>query len=307
MLTRENLGGYLVSVPLAWDEQGKFQGNLFEGAVRKLLAEKCDGLYVFGTSGEGYAVTDDEFRRITEIFARETQNAGVFRQVGCFGLSSDQVKRRCAIAVDEGIEGVQITLPFWKKLSDAELLRYFADVCGAFPDLSFLLYNNPRDRRKLSGAEIAEIGRSTPNLHGAKTGSGGWLEFMELVTESPEIRHFVTEPAFLFCWPLGAAGLIPSSNYARPRSCRRYYEAVVDGRLQEACALHREVVSFFCQTALPLIDKCYIDGAIDKAYAKIGGMDIPLAMKSPYVGLSEDDYAWLRHLVESSFPDTAGG
>jgi dihydrodipicolinate synthase/N-acetylneuraminate lyase len=291
------LGGYLVSVPIPWDESGHLLPVLFRGAIRKLLGEGCDGMYLFGTSGEGYAVSDAEFARIVEIFLDETAEFRGFCQVGCFGLSSDQVKHRCALAVERGARGVQITLPFWKELSDAEVFRYFADVCGSFPDLSFLLYNNPRNKRRLTGKELAEIQNRVPNLHGAKTGSGSWIDFLELLTESPAVRHFVTEPAFLFCRGLGAAGLIPSSNYARPKTCRRYYEAVLGGDLDTASKLHRDIVRFFYRTALPLVRKGYVDGAIDKAYARIGGMEMPLHMKSPYVGLSEEDFAWLESVI----------
>jgi len=301
-LDKEKLRGYLVSVPIPWEGGGKLSEDALRRATRKLLDEGCDGIYVFGTSGEGYAVTEGEFERITTIFAEETRDRGVFRQVGCFGLSSDQVKARCAVVRDQGIEGVQITLPFWKELSDAELLTFFKDVCGSFPDLSFLLYNSPRNKRKLTGAEMTEVQRVAPNMHGAKTGSGSWLDFLELVMESPGVRHFVTEPAFLFCYPLGAAGLIPSSNYCRPKRCRKYYEAVIHGRFDEASALHREITRFFHGTATPLVKKGYIDGAIDKAYAAIGGMDIPLTMKSPYKALSAEDLSRLEKVIKEEFP-----
>jgi dihydrodipicolinate synthase/N-acetylneuraminate lyase len=297
------MDGYLVSVPVPWDEQGNVEVDLFRGAIGRLLQEGCDGMYLFGTSGEGYAVTDDEFRTILGIFAEETKGYQGFRQAGCFGLSSAQVTGRCSVAADCGLEGVQITLPFWKELNDAEMFRYFEEVCGTFPDLSFLLYNNPRNKRRLTGKELTEAKQLAPNLDGAKTGSGAWFELMELLTEAPSIRHFVTEPSFLFCHGLGAAGLIPSLNYARPNRCRRYYEAVVGGDLKTARDLHVDIVRFFYRTAVPLVAKGYIDGAIDKAYAKIGGMDIPLHMKSPYAALSAEDFEWLDQVIRDEFPE----
>jgi dihydrodipicolinate synthase/N-acetylneuraminate lyase len=295
--------GYLVSVPVPWDERGRLLPDVFRGAVRKLLGEGCDGIYLFGTSGEGYAVSDDEFAQLVELLVDETRGFAGFRQVGCFGLGAEQVKRRVAMAVDRGVVGVQITLPFWKELNDREVAAYFNDVCSAFPQVSFLLYNNPRNKRRLTGKEIEAIHQRVPNLEAAKTGSGNWLEFYELVRESPGVRHFVTEPAYLFCRELGAAGLIPSSNYARPRVCRRYFEAVNRGDLSTAAELHRQAVAFFHQTAVPLVKKGYIDGAIDKAYARIGGMEMPLAMKAPYEPLSPDDFAWLERTVHEQFPD----
>jgi dihydrodipicolinate synthase/N-acetylneuraminate lyase len=295
------MNGYLVGVPVAWDQDGLFLPDLFRKAIHKLLQEGCDGLYIFGTSGEGYAVSDDEFTQIVDVFVDATDAFTGFRQVGCFGLSSDQVKNRCRLVTELGIHSVQITLPFWKELNDVELSRYFSDVCGSFPELSFLLYNNPRNKRRLKGKELEVIHGLTPNLKGTKTGSGAWLDFYELITESPSLVHFVTEAAFLFSHGLGTVGVIPSMNYVFPQRSRAYYEAVKANDLETAHLLHKDIVRFFHKTATPLIQKCYIDGAIDKAYARIGGMDIPLNLKSPYIPLSDEDFEWLQSVVQSEF------
>jgi len=300
-MKKKQMCGYLVSVPIPLDEHGSPLPDLFRQAIEKLLCEGCDGIYLFGTSGEGYAFTDEEFTRLVDIFADVTAHFEGFRQIGCFGLSSDQVKRRCRIAVERGLSGVQITLPFWKELSDRELFQYVTDVCGTLPEVSFLLYNNPRNKRRLTGKELEALHREAPNLQGAKTGSGNWLGFFELITESPSLQHFVTEAAFPFCHRLGAAGLIPSSNYALPDRARAFYDAVVAGDLSAAARFHQNTMRFFHQTAVPLIQKGYIDGAIDKAYAKIGGMNIPLHMKSPYRRLSDKDFVWLKSVIEAEF------
>jgi dihydrodipicolinate synthase/N-acetylneuraminate lyase len=295
------LAGYLVSVPLPWDQDDQFSPDLFHKAIQKLLQEGCDGLYLFGTSGEGYAVSDDEFTQIVDVFNESTDDFSGFRQVGCFGLSSDQVKNRCRIVLEVGLQSVQITLPFWKELNDLELVRYLSDVCGSFPELSFLLYNNPRNKRKLKGKELEELHGINPNLYAAKTGSGTWLDIFELITESPSLVHFVTEPAFLFSYGLGTVGLIPSSNYLFPQKSRAYYNAVISNDFHVAHRLHKDIIRFFHKTAVPLVHKGYIDGAIDKAYARIGGMDMPLNMKSPYRSLSNEDYTWLESIVNKEF------
>jgi dihydrodipicolinate synthase/N-acetylneuraminate lyase len=296
-----DMHGYLVSIPIPWDEWGNFLPEQFCGAIEKLRHEGCNGIYLFGTSGEGYAITDNEFARILEVFEEATEGFEGFRQVCCFGLSSDQVKDRCRMVAERGIEDVQVTLPFWKEINDEELTQFFSDVCGSFGELSFLLYNNPRNKRRLTGKELESLHHKTPNLKGAKTGAGNWFDFFELITESPSLQHFVTEPAFLYSYGLAEVGLIPSSNYALPNQCRAYYDAVVSNDLPTASELHRETVRFFQETAIPLLQKGYIDGAIDKGYARIGGMEMPLNIKSPYVALSDADFRWLESKVKAEF------
>ena len=52
------------------------------------------------------------------------------------------------------------------------------------------------------------------------------------------------------------------------------------------------------------MQKGYIDGAIDKAYARIGGMDMPLNIKSPYIPLNNEDFEWLKSVVRLEFADS---
>ena len=58
-------------------------------------------------------------------------------------------------------------------------------------------------------------------------------------------------------------------------------------------------MNFFFKTVKPLLDKGCIDGAIDKAYAKIGGMNTTLIIKSPYKTLSKNDFEWLENEIIS--------
>lgn len=302
-MNKDEMFGYLVSVPLPLDKNGSFLPNLFRKAIQKLLQEGCDGIYIFGTSGEGYAVSNDEFEQIVAAFVVATAHFKGLKQVGCIGLSSEQVLHRCRIVSKHGLRSVQITLPFWKKLNDEEILKYFSEVCGSFPELSFLLYNNPNNKRKLKGVELEAIHAKNPNLIGAKTGSGSWFDFYELITESPSISHFVTEAAFLFSFGLGAKGLIPSSNYVFPQKSKAYFNAVMTNDLVRAQHLHKDIMRFFYKTATPLVEKEYIDGAIDKAYAQIGGMEMPLYMKSPYMPLLKKNFEWLKSIIFSEFTE----
>ena len=51
----------------------------------------------------GYAITDEEFPEIVTHFKEQTLDFPGFLQVGCFGLSSAQVKLRCAVCLGVGI------------------------------------------------------------------------------------------------------------------------------------------------------------------------------------------------------------
>ena len=108
---------YLVSSPIPWDKEQNFEPNSFDEILSQLMGQSIDGLYLFGTSGEGYAVSENEFSKIVAQFAETTSSWSGYRQVGCFGLSTSQIKWKCKVCEELNIKQIQITLPFWKELT----------------------------------------------------------------------------------------------------------------------------------------------------------------------------------------------
>ena len=51
----------LATACVPWDAQGRFLESIFRRQVRQLHAAGYENLYVFGTAGEGYAVTTAQF------------------------------------------------------------------------------------------------------------------------------------------------------------------------------------------------------------------------------------------------------
>jgi hypothetical protein len=116
------------------------------------LANDFRHLYIFGTAGEGYAVNTARFQQIVQIFREEARGEDIHPQVGVIGLSTANIVERIAFVHAAGFRVFQISLPSWGALNDVELLTFFKDVCGAFPEAQFLYYNLPRAKRLLGGA-----------------------------------------------------------------------------------------------------------------------------------------------------------
>src|SRR5262245_39885486 len=54
----------LATCCVPWDDQGRFAEAIFRRGVRSMLAQGTKHLYVFGTAGEGYAVTEQQFDEV---------------------------------------------------------------------------------------------------------------------------------------------------------------------------------------------------------------------------------------------------
>ena len=57
----------LATCCVPWREDFTFAEDIFRRSVRHLRAQGLRDLYIFGTAGEGYAVTEKQFARIMEL------------------------------------------------------------------------------------------------------------------------------------------------------------------------------------------------------------------------------------------------
>jgi hypothetical protein len=204
---------------LPWDEDGAFLENVFRAGVRTLVRGGLRDLYVFGTAGEGYAVTDALFDRVVRVFVEEATDLGVPPMVGVISLSLPTVVERIERAANLGVRRFQLSLSSWGTLTDGEVAVFFRETCGRFPELRFLHYNLPRAGRLLSGRQYAELAAAHPNLVATKYGGADLRLIADLLSEAPRLRHFFTELGYAAGCALGEPGLLvsfASSGLRRP-------------------------------------------------------------------------------------------
>ena len=294
----------LVSCEIPWDEQQNLLEDVFRDEVRMVLELGFKHLYVFGTAGEGYAVDTPRFRQIVGIFREATRGEGIHAQVGVIGLSTANIVERIAIAHEAGFRVFQISLPSWGALNDVELLTFFKDVCGAFPDSQFLHYNLPRAKRILSGADYRRVADGVPNLAATKNTGGGAQRAADLMRHAPDLQHFFGEDNFMHGCLFGECSLLASFGPMVPRKTWEYFAAGRDRQLGTLLTLHHGFVSLLADVFGPLLAKERIDGAYDKMIVRMAGLErMPLRLLSPYQGFGEAEYQECRRVFLEKYSD----
>jgi dihydrodipicolinate synthase/N-acetylneuraminate lyase len=294
----------LVSCEIPWDERERLIEDVFRKEVRLVLAQGFKHLYVFGTAGEGYAVDTARFRRIVEIFREETLGADLHPQVGVIGLSTANIVERLAIAHDAGFRTFQISLPSWGPLNDTELMTFFADVCGAFPDSRFLHYNLPRAKRLLTGADYRRLADAVPNLAATKNTGGGAQRAADLMRHAPDLQHFFGEDNFMHGCMFGECSLLASFGAMVPRKSWQYFQAGRERRLDELLELHHGFLTLLREVFGPALAQERIDGAYDKMIVRMGGLnEMPLRLLSPYQGFDEEQYQAYHRVFAEHWAD----
>lgn len=294
----------LVSCEIPWDEQERLLEDVFRREVRMVLAAGFNDLYIFGTAGEGYAIDTARFEQIVRIFAEETSGEGVRPMVGVIALSTAIYLERIAIAHGAGFRTFQIALPAWGALNDTEVLTFFRNVCGAFPDSRFLHYNLPRAKRMLNGRDYRRLVEAVPNLVATKNTGGGSQRAADLMSNAPELQHFFGEDNFIHGIMFGECSLLSSSGPMVPRLAHEYFLAGKERRLQRLLELHHVFVRLLHEVFGPLLALERMDGAYDKVIVRLGGLEeMPNRLLSPYQGCSEEEYQQAREVFRARFAE----
>jgi len=291
----------LATCCVPWDEEGRFAEAIFRRTVRMTLSAGTRHVYVFGTTGEGYAVTDRQFDQVVAAFSDEMRQAGAEPMVGVISLSLGTILERIQRCRDDGVRQFQISLPSWGALNDRELFCFFDSVCGSFPDCQFLHYNLPRAKRIVTGREYGRIAAAHPNLVATKNTGDSLTHLQSLLEDAPQLQHFLSETGFVYGSLLGECGILASLVMNWPK-LHALLEAGKRRDVATLVSIQREV-SLVLQTLFETIPAGRIDGAYDKLFEKMHDPEFPLRLLPPYAGSTDDDFRAFVRLLGQRLPE----
>lgn len=295
--------GILISCEIPWDENEKLLEDVFRQEIRHALGAGFRNVYIFGTAGEGYAVDLPRYQRIVEIFHEETLagSHAAHAQVGVIALSVPQFHERLRFAYAMGFREFQISLPSWGALSDAEMMRFFVDVCSPYPDAKFLHYNLGRTKRVLTGPEYRRIADAVPNLAATKNTGTTVHSTMELLKCAPDLQHFFGEAMFPTGCLFGECSLLSSFGPMFPRQTRQFFEYGVKKQWDKLFPYQAEYLSVVEDVIAPMRKQNMIDGAYDKLLVRLGGVPMPLRLLSPYIGFTEEVFDECNRTLQAKY------
>jgi 4-hydroxy-tetrahydrodipicolinate synthase len=208
--------------------------------ARDLLARGCDGLAVFGTSGEGPCLSVAD-RRAGLEFLLEARVAPDRLVVGVGSACLADAAELTRHALSVGVQGTLLMPAFFLRAAATEdgVFRFFAEVIerAADPKLRLLLYNFPAISGVLLSVEL--IGRLRESfgevVHGIKDSGGDFRQTAAYLEAFPELTIYTgTEVNARQTVARGGIGTICGLGNVLPRTMRRYLDASEDeaGRIE---------------------------------------------------------------------------
>ncbi|MDR1520325.1 MAG: dihydrodipicolinate synthase family protein [Planctomycetota bacterium] len=182
--------------------------------VRKLVAKDVRGFYLCGTSGELFALTVAERKRIVETVREEAGGKSVIVHVGA--MNANDAKELAKHAAASGCDAISAIPPFYCKYTKDEVTAYYRSLMDA-SGLKMFLYNIPAFTGvNLDVAYYREL-LCTGSVAGVKHTSHNLFEMERLRAAYPEgVVLSGYDEVFCGAQVMGATGCIGTSVNALP-------------------------------------------------------------------------------------------
>jgi len=305
LLTRETFTGPWAGLPVAWTDDDAFDEPTYRADVARCCDAGIPGVYTGGTTGEFYAMEWDEFRAVAAATIEECHARRTPAMIGCTATSTRGAARRATWAADHHADAVQVALPFWMAVDDAQIVPFFKAVSDAAGGMALSIYETTRAKKVLTLDQHRAVKEAVPNYLMVKANAG-------TVGATPDgcrtlnewVNVFVGEHLWGDLCPCGANGGCSSMVYWNPR--------VILATWQHALAGHWDALTQACQS----IQRLHVflgaeygpRGFTDTAYDRMGGLaggflKTSLRNQAPYPHPTPDDVELLRHWYRDHFPD----
>jgi len=201
--------GPMPAVTTPFFDDGRIDEDAFARNVDRLLRAGATGIIAGGCTGEFWALTHEERKRLYAI-SREAM-AGRGTLIVATGAVTVQETVALSRAAEQiGCDGALILPPYFVKLTDDEIFAHYADVCGQI-GLPVVLYNIPGNAVNALTpplvARLAELDR----VVAIKESSGDWNNYYGTVLAVRNRLRVFCGPSSIFGVPaveLGADGTI---------------------------------------------------------------------------------------------------
>ena len=172
--------GIIIPVVTPFKDDGKIDYSAYKRVVEYLLESGVHGIFPLGTSGEFYAVGDDEY----EDFLRCTVDVVAGRAAvyaGANHITTRGVIRLVkACEKIKGIDALSVLTPMFISQTQAELYAYYKAIAES-TSLPVVMYNNkPKTNITIepeTAARLAEI----PNIVAVKDSTGDFTNSLEYI------------------------------------------------------------------------------------------------------------------------------
>ncbi|MBS7698878.1 MULTISPECIES: dihydrodipicolinate synthase family protein [unclassified Chelatococcus] len=303
MATRLRGNWATLLLPIADDDSIDF--SRLKAEIDALIDAEVDGIYSNGTAGEFHNQTEAEYDRVQATLANACTAAGMPFVIGACHSDPMVSRQRVGRAVALKPCAIQIILPDWWPLTDAEAVDYLALIADEARGVPLVLYNPPHAKRVLTPPELQWVLARAPTVEAVKLGDGDAAWYASAREHLDGISLFVPGHHLATGMHEGvAAGAFSNVACLNPRGAQRWTDLMTTDIA--ACLDIEERLRTFIDTHVwPFRrDHGYSNAALDKLLAEIGDWaPVGTRLRRPYRFIEASEARRLRPVARQAVPE----
>ena len=213
--------------------------------VNKLINDGVHGLFVLGTNGEFYALSEAEKLALVKIVVDEAAGrVPVF--AGSGGISTEEVIKVTNQFAELGVDAVSVITPYLTKLSDEELIQHYQTI-ALNTNLPMILYNIPANTQLSINECVFKELIQLPQIIGIKDSSGK-LENIQMYLETNDREDFSiligSDSLILPALQMGVDGAVAATSNVLTKTDLGIYQAFLENKMERAQVLQESINDF---------------------------------------------------------------
>lgn len=173
------LKGILPALVTPYDKNGAVNLDVLADILEHQLKAGVSGFVPMGTTGEYYALTNEERRLVMNTVREVVADRGTLI-TGANGSCTREVIEQIKQAQDCGYSNILLAPPYYALPTQEELIGHYQAVLDAIPDINVVLYNYPVRTNVEVGYSVLEAFKDHPRVVAIKESSGNLLRAIEI-------------------------------------------------------------------------------------------------------------------------------
>lgn len=229
--------GIIPPIVTPFNEEGKIDFAMYRRMIEHLISNGVHGVFPMGTTGEFYAISNEEYREILTVTV-EAVAGRVDIYAGANHITTRGVIEQIRICESiPGIDALSVLTPMFVSQTQDELYAYYETI-AASTHMPIIMYSNPpKTNVSLAPATAARLAQ-IPNIIGVKDSSGDLTigsEYIRLTRGIEDFSVLLGRDTLIYAGLCsGAAGAIASCSNVAPALVSSIYDKYMQGDLAGA-------------------------------------------------------------------------
>lgn len=236
--------GVIVPIVTPMHEDGSLNLDELRKQINRLIDAGIYGIFVLGTNGEFYALSEPEKLAVIKTAVEEVKGrVPVYAGTGC--ITTDDTVSLSKKAQDLGVDALSVISPYFVNVSQDDIIRHFDKVAKSV-DLPMLLYNMPaRTGNNITFKTLKKLIADNKNIIGVKDSSGNFDNSLRYIQESGAQTVLAGNDSLILPTLMaGGAGAIAGWSNAFPKLMVSIYDNWAKGDIEAAEKAQRMIRPF---------------------------------------------------------------